>query len=332
MPEKKDANVDQDLTLREEIEKAETEVDTETSEESSTQEETEQQETPEEGAEETEETEEKSEEDTALEDLDNDEEFLESKKELETELGKELTFNQTKRFRKTYWKMREGEREKQRLADQLTELQNKELSDNELLGEAMKRGILDQEKTPPAEKEEFDFDKLYASASNEQRKWLDIFKNVVGNETRDLRNQVKEYEDKFGKIELTQQQKEIAAEEQRVAQEVKEKYDLNYEKDILPEMQVVAQRVAKNLRPGMSLAEAGWTTEMLVNQVLAEKHVEFSKKKLAAETKKLNTVKKKANIETDSVQGVPDAKPDDDKSLRDIYNEEVDNEGLSKFE
>lgn len=316
----------EDLSLQEEFTKAENE-ETGAVEDSSTQEKSAEEESQEEVQEET-----KPDDESALEELDNDEDFQTAKKELETEMGgKELSFAQTKKFRKTYWQVKENERKNQDLQTQLDELQDKKLSDNELLGETVKRGLLEQEPSPAkTETKKLDLKALREKATPEQREWLDIIEENINQSISPLQDKLKEYETRFGDISTTQRMKDIQAEEEVLRKDVKEKYGLDYDKDIFPEMSKLTKELSKNIPKNMTLLDAGWTPSLLVNQVLVARKVQLAKKTVTKETNKLNAAKKKANIETDTVQGVPGSN-DENKNLREILSEEMDKEGLSKF-
>lgn len=310
----------EDLTLVEELTKADNEENEVASEESSTQEKP---------------AEEKDDETSTLEDLDKDEDFQEAKKELETEMGgNELTFNQTKKFRKTYWEAKESQRENLKLQDQLTELQDKKLSDNELLGETVKRGLLEQD-APPAKTDEFTkekFEQIYSKATPEQREWLDTIKNMQTLQNKPLLEQLDKYKEKFGEITTQQQERDIANEETTLREEIKEKYDLDYDKDVIPKVKELIPSLLKNIPSTMTLRDAGWTPKLLANQVIALHGIKLAEKKVVKDTKKLNEVKKKANVETDSVKPVAEPLNDENKEFEDIIKEEFEKAGLAKFQ
>lgn len=322
MLEEKDATVD--VTLDEAFAEAEQEENEQSIEESSSQEESSQKE---------EEVVVVDEEQSKLEDLDNDEEFNEAKKELETEMGgKDLTYAQTQKFRKTYWEAKEGKRQTEELRTQLDELQSKELNDNELLGEAVKRGLLDQDKPQPAEeKSQFNVEELYKKASPEQREWLDIIKNMAAQQTKPMQDKIDEYEQRFGNLNKIQTQGEIQAEEATLRDSIKEKYGLDYDKDIVPEVQKIIPSIASKVPKNMTLLEAGWTPTLLANQVIAQKHMELAKKKVLGDNKKLKETKKKANLETDTSL-VQSQSAVGDEDIIDIMEEEMKREGLTQFE
>jgi hypothetical protein len=67
--------------------------------------------------------EEKSSEDAALQDLDQDEDFKKTTKEFQKELGSQPTLGQLKAWKKTYWRAKEAEREKESLSKRIAELE-----------------------------------------------------------------------------------------------------------------------------------------------------------------------------------------------------------------
>lgn len=326
MLEEKDAKVEEESSeesFGEAYIAAKKEVDAETVEESST---------PEETAPETEEVE-KDEETTTLEGLDDDEDFQEAKKEMETEMGgNDLTYSQTKKFRKTYWQAKERERENLKLQEELDTLREKEQTDNEVLGEATKRGLLDKEPRTKEESPEFDLDKLKSNATPEQREWLDIISKISAADKQTLQTKIDKYEAKFGEIDSNRQAKAIENEEIALRTEIKEKYNLDYDKDVLPEIRNLIPEIAKNIPKDMTLLDVGWTPRLLANQVLAGKHMELAKKKLSKETKQLNDKKKLANVETETEQHVAEPVNDIDSSFEEILSDEMSKEGLAKFE
>lgn len=317
MLEEKDAPVEQEQSLEEILVDAEKEVDGEPSEESSTPEEAPQ---------------EKDEETTTLEGLDDDEDFQAAKKELQEEMGgKDLSFTQTKKFRKTYWQAKENERQLTAKQEELETLQNKQLSDNEILGEGVKRGLFEQDKKPVTEKEKFDYDALYSKATPEQQEWLTIIKNVADQNKQAVETELSQYKEQFGKLEQSRVESNISNEENEVREELKAE-GIDYDKDIYPDIAKIIPGLQAKIRPGMTLSEAGWTPRLLANQVIAGKRVELAKKELARERQELNKDKKKANIETDSVQGVTEPPNDTNASIEEIMKDEMVKEGLAKFE
>jgi len=322
MFEEKDDNAveEKELSLKDQFDKAEEEEKEDASEDSSTQKEDSQEE-------------EKDDETSTLEKLDDDEDFQEAKKELETEMGgKDLTYNQTKKFRKTYWQAKENERLLQAKQEELETLQNKELSDNEVLGEGVKRGLFEQDKEPVQKKDEFDLDALKAKATPEQREWLDIIEKVSARDKKVLQSKLDDYESRFGDLTDAQQAKEVSSEEVVLRKEAKDTYGLDYDTDIRPEMIKLASEKRKSIPEHVSMLEAGWTPRNLMNQVIAGKSLELSEKKLVKKKKKEKEDKKKANIETDQTQGGLEEGNDDDKTFNQILNEELAKEGLNKFE
>ncbi len=314
-----------ELTLQEELTKAEKEVNEETVEDSSTQKETLQKET-------TEEVVEKTDEESALEKLDEDEDFKAELVELEKDKGGKISLGEVKRFKKIYWERGENDRKYQDTLTQLTELQNKKLSDNEVLGEGVKRGLFEQEPRPAKEeKPKIDVKELYAKATPEQKEWMDYIQETNKLANAPLQEKLEEYEKRFGNISDTQKLKDIVTEENGLRKDIKEKYGLDYDKDILPEMRNLIPELTKDLKKGLTLGDAGWTATKLANQVIVIKGFQLAKKTVVKEVKELNKTKKLANIETDTAGNVTPSK-DEKKSLREIFNEETEKASLLKFE
>lgn len=309
----------QEITLKEaleEAEQAETPV-----EESSTSEEVSQEEEPEVN------------EDTPLQELDDDTEFQEAKKELETEMGgKTLSFSQTKRFRKLYFDKKERDRQIADMESQLTELRGKKPSDNEILGEAVSRGLLDldDKKETPAKEDKFNWEELMMKATPEQREWLNIIDNRAKQSVAPVLAELNQYKDQFGELTQSQKRKELDAIQDEVRNEVKTKYNLDWDKDLLPDVQVLAQDMVKTLPKGVTLADVGWNARTLTNQVIARKGLELARKTVTKETRKLNENKKRANIEVESTAITSEPSPD--MSVKDILNEEMQKEGIARFE
>ena len=163
-------------------------------------------------------------------------------------------------------------------------------------------------------------------------KWISVFRNLAKQENTELREEVAKYQGMFKEMSASFKEGEANALEEEARTMVKEKYNLDWNKDVLPEVKKLMARLDKTLPKGISFVDAGWNAMTLTRQVLAEKDVELAKKVVKKETTELNKKKKNAQVETDTTADAGGGASDDTKSLEEIWAEEEKKAGLSRFE
>lgn len=289
--------------------------------------------TPEVGTETPQQDEDKSSEDAALQDLDQDEDFKKTTKEFQKELGSQPTLGQLKAWKKTYWRAKEAEREKESLSKRIAELEAKELEDDEVLELARKRGLVPEEQaTPPAQQgkgQEFDWDNVYLNATPEQRAWLDIIDKRAEQKISAIEKELGQYRTRFGALDERQTLDAMSKMENDARSFVKEKYKLDYDKDIVPEIQKKIKELRQTVRRDVSLAEAGYNPLTLTKLVLAEKGAELARIQVLEQEKKKKASLKNANLEVESETITSES--DTKKDLEELWKEESRKAGITSF-
>jgi len=272
----------------------------------------------------------------AEDDLDKDEEFQKEAKEIEKEMGKNLSFNQLKRFRSIYKRLKDAERN----------LQSKkgidELDEDELAEALKQRGIELQQATPPpadvtvkeskTEQGEFDekkYQDLYLNASPEQRQWLDLIRNVAKMENSSIKQELAQYRNRFGELTMSQVESKLSKLEEEARKMTSDKYKLDWEKDILPDVKKLAQSLVRQLPKGVSLADVGWNALTLTKQVIADKGYEVAKVQAQKDTQKEKQKLKQANLEMGGQELTSESNPNMDAS--EMLREEMQKAGMTSF-
>ena len=121
------------------------------------------------------------------------------------------------------------------------------MTDNEVLGEATKRGLLDvtketEEKKEP-EKEKFDLEALMEKMTPEQREWVKLIKQINQQELKEVKEELAKYQEKFGDMDTREKAKELGAIETKAKEMVEKEYKLDWEKDVLPEMKKIIPEI-----------------------------------------------------------------------------------------
>jgi len=284
-------------------------------------------------------------EEKALQALDEDKDFQEAKEALEKEMGgKDLSYAQTKRFRKIYYDAQEGKRTNADLRRELDDLKGKTPTDADIYTEAVKRGLIKPGERPAAEEkkpaeEKFDPDKFLESVPEDEReqarKWLNTFsmiaKDISKMETKEVREELEKYKTRFGELSNKEEKRELDNYVQEATTLAKDKYGIDWHKEIMPEIVKIAKEKERLLPEGVNLIDVGFDPLTLTKLVISEKGYELAKKTVKKETKKQIKERKEANIETDP--GEPSTPGNDvGKSFEEIYKEERKREGLERFE
>ena len=255
--------------------------------------------------------------------LTKDEEFQKLVKEEEKEMGKRLSFGQSKRFKEVYWKSKEAGRRSKELEEELEGLRNappEEINEERLAELAKEKGYtLTKAEKAAIKQEEQELDALLATVQNPQEKewWMNHAKAV---EARIMKSIEAKYADRDKVLsELFLETRFDRSEKSAKAFIDKMNKDhgttIDYSKDIDPE---IAKLIKAN--PNISLKNVDILA--LTKEILATKGVEIGKKLSSEEARKLNEEKKKANMET----GTPSqSKPlaDDQKSFKELMAEEM---------
>jgi len=278
--------------------------------------------------------------DNGVSELDKDAEFQKAAQDLQKEMGGKISFGQSKRFKEIYRKMRDTERKMQELQEQNETLSSKELSDEELTEIARNKGYsltkaqMQQVQQDKQEKLIDELESLYQNATPEEREWWSKHDKAVFSKFE------KSLEEKYGQrdaVMLEMITDNILEKSEKGARkliaDINEKYGLklDYDKEIDPE-------IVKMIK-GLKLAPDQFKKEILNGRInlialtkeyLAKNGIELGRKISAKETQELMTKKKAANVETTSQ---PSGNPmsDDNKSLREIMDEEMKSNGVSSF-
>jgi hypothetical protein len=257
------------------------------------------------------------------EDLTKDEEFQKLVKEEEKEIGKRLSFGQSKRFKEIYWRSKESGRKAKELEEELEGLRNApppEIDDVRLTELAKEKGYtLTKAEKAAIKEEQQELEALLKDVQSPQEKewWMNHAKAV---ESRIMKNIEAKYADRdkvLSELFLETRFDRSEKSAKKFVDDMNKTHgtSIDYAKDIDPE---VAKLIKAN--PNISLKNVDLLA--LTKEILATKGVEIGKKLSSEEARKLNEEKKKANMETGTPSGT---KPlaDDQKSFKELMAEEM---------
>ena len=255
------------------------------------------------------------EEEQSLKELDNDEEF----KKIAGD------FNDNKRWRQVYKRMKDAERDRDDYKSRIESVPEKEETplptEEDLRSYAEKQGYSLTKKEVETQASRLQ-DLLDNVKTPEDRKWLQNFTSAIINEVDG------KYQDKLGVLNQVVREQQIRRSDEQARQLVRGVNDkngtaLDYDKDIEPEISKLLPTLSK---------EEFQTTDMLklTEKVLATKGIELGKQLALKEQQKLNEEKKKASMETQSTTSSPKI-DDSQSSVRDILEDEARKSGTEDF-
>jgi len=261
--------------------------------------------------------------------LDNDEEFQKSKDDLEKELGKKLTFGQTKRFKQLYWEGKQSKRDLSNTKEELDSLreeldslknQDTDISEGELLDLAKKHGF-----ELSKSKQDKDINDLQSMLDKiedtSQRNWWKNYTQTLEDKI------VKSIAEKFGTslnaaatmaVDYRLEQSEKKA--RSLIESVNKKTGLNidFDKDVDPAL-------AKMLKTNRNIDVNKIDMLTLTREWLADNGIELGKKVSERQQRETVTNLKKANVESD-IKAKSSPVDDSGKSFREIMRDVMRNE------
>jgi hypothetical protein len=244
--------------------------------------------------------------------LDNDQEYQKASKD----------FNNHPRFRQIYKGKRDAERRVTELQEQLDSLSNQEepeLSDNELVQLAQRKGyqLTKAQVQQMGEGEKDELEELFKTAQPQEREWWGKYNQAIENKF------AKKYDSVISELIINHRlnQSEVLA--NNFISKINEKYNvkLDYKKDIEPEIKTIIRASKGNLNP------SNMDILRLTKEVLAEKGIEIGKRLSEKENKELISKKKLINMETPE-PSAGGKTPDNNKSFDELFEESKREEGL----
>ena len=204
------------------------------------------------------------------------------------------------------------------------------ISDEDLYSLAQKRGLsVNQEQQPANKAEQKGTDDLFdlSNATPEQRQLHEYVMKVAQEAIKPYEQKLKQYEDEFSQSKQQQYLSKVKANEQQAAKWVKDTFNVDYQKQVLPELKLMfKEKIDQNPQWGVGLMPMD-----LVKLWAGEKGLDISKRIGIAEQQRLNEEKRKKQVEAE--QGMPTGKEIDYSKMNSISDvvRTAYKEGRAKF-